>query len=54
MNDNPISLKVKDWLELHMSTTPFLNACIGLAVLIFSACYGVSLILAVIPWDRLF
>jgi len=45
MNDKPILLKVKDWLELQRGTTPFLNACIGLSLLILAACYGASLVL---------
>jgi len=53
MNSNPILLKIKDWLELQMGETPFLNRCIGLSVLIFTFCYGASLVLPVIPWERL-
>jgi len=36
MNDKPILLKVKDWLELTMSATPWLNFCIGASVLILA------------------
>jgi len=53
MNDKPIFLKIKDWVDLQMSTTPFMNACIGLGILVFAACYGSSLVLAALPWERL-
>lgn len=36
MNRKPILLKVKDWLEVKMPTSPFLNFCTGVSMLILA------------------
>ncbi|CFU84116.1 hypothetical protein [Pseudomonas aeruginosa] len=36
MNRRPILLKVKDWLEVKMPTSHFLNFCIGVSLLILA------------------
>jgi len=50
MKDTPILLKVKDWLELQMNTTPFINACIGLSLLVLAIGKAAHWILPFLNW----
>lgn len=36
MNRNGTWLKIKDWLEVKMPASPFINVCAGLSMLILA------------------
>ena len=54
MNDKPITLKVKEWLEVNMPTTPFLRACTGIAICAMAFSYGASIVIKTIAPNGFF
>jgi len=48
VNDKPILLKIKDWVELNMYASPYLNFCIGTSLLIVSP----AVLAFALPWER--
>jgi len=43
----------EEGLELRGEFSPFLRACIGASLLIFTTCSGLAILSVALPWERL-